>query len=106
MSLISLIVTPEENDKFYKDYKERGNYRDYYKKDYNKYDNKYYLENKEKIKERNRIYREENKDKINLAQKKYREENKERYNEYNKKNRNIEQLPYWGSHKMRYPKPK
>ena len=42
---MALILTPEENDKFYKDYKERGNFRDHHKKDYHKYDNKYYQEN-------------------------------------------------------------
>ena len=84
---MSLILTPEENAKFYKEYKEQGNFKKHYIRDYSRDDNKYYLLNKEKVTERNRIYREANRDKINLAQKKYREENKERYKEYDVKNR-------------------
>jgi hypothetical protein len=84
---MALILTPEENAKFYKEYKEQGNFKKHYIRDYSPDTNKYYLENKEKINLAQKKYREANKDKINLAQKKYREENKERYKEYDVKNR-------------------
>ncbi len=57
-------------------------------------ENKYYEENKEKIKEyreknkeKIREYREKNREKANKNSKKYREKNKEKVNEYNKQYR-------------------
>jgi hypothetical protein len=43
---------------------------------------KYYHENKEIIKEKNKIYREINKDKLSAYQKVYREENRDKGNQY------------------------
>ena len=68
--------------------------------------NKYYLKNREKIKCKNRKWREENKDKIAKAGKKYREENKERISErvseWNQKNQeriSEKQKKHYSEHK-------
>ena len=69
---------------------ERKQYREAHKEKKKEYDKKYHIENKDKIKEYNKKYKEANKDKVKEVRKEYTEANKDKIKEYDKEYRKTE----------------